>query len=219
MGHSGRDPNGRGLLSRTLCKMRLLLFCGPCKIGPETLRCRLRRAPIASRSKLNAGAVRGSGKLTRGVDERETGSANFFARHLAARLRARRAISGNWKAASLVSVVCRVGQSPPLRRGIQTARDVRWVCRMRRRLAPPAPEAATRPRPRAAASSEARWERAHPRARLPADRNLGLLLASKRKGAHARSGLDELGTSSTASFGCSKLPTACPSECTRIDVM
>src|SRR5215208_6258167 len=64
--------------------MRLLFSCGSCEICRDTLRCRLRRAPIASRTKLNAGAVRGSGKLTRGVDESETGSANFFARNLAA---------------------------------------------------------------------------------------------------------------------------------------
>jgi len=175
----------------------------------------LRRAPIASRSKLNAGAVRGSGKLTRGVDESETGSANFFCPKFGracARLRFRATGRRRLSAA----LVCRAAQSPPLRRVL---RCVRGVYRRRRRLAPQAPGVAMRRRRRAAASSEAPWERVRPRARLPADRNLRLMSASKRKGGHARCGPDELGTSATASFGCSRLPSACPSECTRIDVM
>src|SRR5215210_5855091 len=57
--------------------MRPLHLSASCYSLLEALGSRVRRAPIASRSKLNARAVRGSGKLARGVDESDTGSANL----------------------------------------------------------------------------------------------------------------------------------------------
>ena len=61
-------------------KLRDLSLLTSCQTLAEALDCRLRRARNPSRSKPNSRAVPGRGKSAGAVNERETGSANFWSK-------------------------------------------------------------------------------------------------------------------------------------------